>query len=122
VSRALLFYYRATRAGAKFATITGKGFRPARIDLGRWKYPCALWVLLIPISLAAPLVIMLWASFLPIYTSPSLAAFGALATCVVAWMVGRRREPSRWGIDVLASLPLVFPGIVLGIAILVQFL
>lgn len=152
----LLLYYRATKASGKYATVTGKGFRPSRIDLGRWKYPCAVWVLLIPVSLAAPLIIMLWASFLPIYTSPSLADFGrmsfknysalfarpdtiggiwnslivgtasatlvALATFVMAWVVVRRREPLRWAIDVLASLPLVFPGIVLGIAILVQFL
>jgi iron(III) transport system permease protein len=50
------------------------------------------------------------------------ATLVALATFVMAWVVVRRREPSRWGIDFLASLPLVFPGIVLGIAILVQFL
>src|SRR5262249_18308023 len=50
------------------------------------------------------------------------ATLVALATFFMAWIVVRRREPSRWGIDVLASLPLVFPGIVLGIAILVQFL
>ncbi|HWG04723.1 MAG TPA: iron ABC transporter permease [Beijerinckiaceae bacterium] len=152
----LFLYYRATKEGGKYATVTGKGFRPSRIDLGPWKYLCAVWVLLIPVSLAAPLVIMLWASFLPIYTSPSWADFGhmslknytalfarpdtiqgiwnslivgtgsatlvALATFVMAWIVVRRRERIRWIIDGLASLPLVFPGIVLGIAILVQFL
>jgi iron(III) transport system permease protein len=37
-------------------------------------------------------------------------------------VVVRRREPIRWLIDVIGSLPLVFPGIVLGIAVLVQFL
>src|SRR5260370_39125601 len=48
VALPLSWYYRATREGAKFATVTGKGYRPARIDLGPWKYPCALWVLIIP--------------------------------------------------------------------------
>ena len=57
----LLLYYRATKESARFATITGKGFRPSRIDLGRWKFPCAVWVLIIPLSLAAPLMLMLWA-------------------------------------------------------------
>src|SRR5580700_8803605 len=71
VSVPLFFYYRATRAGAKFATITGKGFRPSRIDLGAWRYFCALWVLIIPLALCAPLLLMLWASLLPIYTTPS---------------------------------------------------
>jgi iron(III) transport system permease protein len=156
VALPLALYYRATRAGARFATVTGKGFRPARIDLGGWKYPCAFWVLIVPLSLAAPLLLMLWASFLPIYASPSLADFGrmslanyaAVATrpdtlaglwnsvlvgagsataiaagaLVMSFVVVRRREAIRWAIDVIVSLPLVFPGIVLGIAVLVQFL
>ena len=54
VSVPLALYYRATREGAKFATISGKGFRPARVDLGIWKLPCALWVLIVPLSLCAP--------------------------------------------------------------------
>jgi len=156
VALPLALYYRATRATARFATVTGKGFRPARIDLGGWKYPCALWVLIVPLSLAAPLLLMLWASFLPIYASPALADLGrmslanyaAVATrpdtlaglwnsvlvgagsataiaggaLVMSFVVVRRREAIRWAIDVIVSLPLVFPGIVLGIAVLVQFL
>ena len=31
-------YARATREQARYATVTGKGFRPRRIDLGRWQY------------------------------------------------------------------------------------
>jgi iron(III) transport system permease protein len=156
VSIPLLLYYRATRASAKFATITGKGFRPSRIDLGAWKYPCGLWVLIIPLSLCAPLLLMLWASFLPVYTMPSLGDLGrmslanyaavatrddtvsgvwnslvvgtgsasavAAATFVLGWIVVRRRQSVRWLLDIVVSLPLVFPGIVLGIAVLVQFL
>jgi iron(III) transport system permease protein len=156
VALPLFWYYRATRESAKFATVTGKGFRPARIDLGPWKYPCGLWALIIPVSLAAPLLIMLWASFLPLYSGPSpddfvrmtLANYRAVwarddilagianslvvgigSACAVAaaglvmgWTVARRWEFMRWAIDVVASLPLVFPGIVLGIAVLVEFL
>ncbi|HLH95810.1 MAG TPA: iron ABC transporter permease [Xanthobacteraceae bacterium] len=156
VSVPLFLYYRATRAGARFATVTGKGFRPARIDLGKWKLAGALWVLIIPLSLCAPLLLMLWASFLPIYAAPSLADLGhmslanyaavatredtlaglwnsalvgtvsasavAAATFVLAWTVVRRRQAARWLIDAIVTLPLVFPGIVLAIAVLVQFL
>jgi iron(III) transport system permease protein len=156
VSVPLFLYYRATREGAKFATITGKGFRPSRIELGKWKYPCALWVLIIPLSLCAPLLLMLWASFLPLYTTPSLDDFGRMSlanyaavatredtvsgiwnslvvgtgsasavagsTFVLSWIVVRRRQAVRWLLDVIVSLPLVFPGIVLGIAVLVEFL
>ena len=152
----LYWYYRLTKESGRYATVTGKDFRPSRIDLGRWKPLAGVYVLLVPLSLALPLLIMLWASFLPIYTSPSWADFakltfknygdlwarqdthaglqnsiliGAIAATVVAaltlvmsWMVVRRKEKARWAIDVLCSLPLVFPGIVLGIAILVQFL
>jgi iron(III) transport system permease protein len=156
VSAPLFLYYRATKEGAKFATVTGRGFRPSRIDLGKWKYPCGLWVLIIPLSLCAPLLLMLWASFLPLYTTPSLGDLGrmslanyaavatrddtvsgiwnsllvgtasasavAAGTLVIGWVVVRRREAVRWLLDVVVSLPLVFPGIVLGIAVLVEFL
>ncbi len=156
VSVPLWLYYRATKESAKFATVTGKGFRPSRIDLGPWKYPCALFVLIVPVSLAAPLLLMLWASFLPLYATPTLEDFGrmslanyvsvvtredtvsgiwnsilvgtgsasavAAGTLVLSWVVVRRREAIRWLLDVVVSLPLVFPGIVLGIAVLVEFL
>src|SRR5207253_2289146 len=79
VSLPLYLYYRATKESAKFATITGKGFRPSRIDLGKWKYLWALWVLIVPLSLAAPLMLMLWASFLPIYTRPALDDFSRMS-------------------------------------------
>jgi iron(III) transport system permease protein len=46
----------------------------------------------------------------------------AASTLVMSWMVVRRRESVRWLLDVIVSLPLVFPGIVLGIAVLVEFL
>lgn len=152
----LVFYYRATRETRRYATVTGKGFRPQRIALGAWKWPCGLWLLVIPLSLAAPLLIMLWASFLPLYTVPALADLDrmswanyasvlsradtmsgfwnsslvatasatlvAVVTFIAAWLVVRRHEAVRWFIDLIVSLPLVFPGIVLGIAVLIQFL
>ncbi|HTK13218.1 MAG TPA: iron ABC transporter permease [Xanthobacteraceae bacterium] len=156
VALPLFLYYRATRESSRFATLTGKGFQTRRIALGRWRVPCALWVLLVPLSLAAPLIIMIWASFLPLYTNPSRDDFSrltldnyaglwrqpetwsgltnslivagvsatlvAVATLIFSWLVLRRKEPVRWTIDILVSLPLVFPGLVLGIAILVEFL
>src|SRR6516165_10038341 len=50
VSLPLVAYYRATRQSGAFATVTAKGFRASRIDLGAWKYFCALWVLIIPLA------------------------------------------------------------------------
>jgi iron(III) transport system permease protein len=156
VTLPLLWYYHVTRHAQKYATITGKGFRPSRIGLGAWRIPASLYLLVMPLALIAPLMILFWASFLPIYEAPSLADIGRMSlrnyyevltrpttvdgvwngvivatlsstavtvfTFVLAWTVIRRREQSRWMLDLLASLPLVLPGIVLGTAVLIEFL
>jgi len=152
----LFLYYRATRQSQKYATITGKGFRPSRMDLGGWRPVAGLYLLIIPISLLAPLAILLWTSFLPLYQSPHWSDLGRMSfanyidvltqpltldgirngmivagisatvvaafTFLVAYIVVRRREPVRWILDAIGSLPLVLPGVVLGTAILIQFL
>jgi iron(III) transport system permease protein len=61
----------------------------------------------------------LWNSFMIASISATVVA---MLTLVLAWVVIRRREAVRWVLDFTASLPLVFPGIVLGIAVLVMFL
>jgi len=38
VAGTLYLYFRVTREGDRFHTITGKGYRPAVIRLGRWRY------------------------------------------------------------------------------------
>ena len=45
-----------------------------------------------------------------------------LTSAVIAWIVVRTRTPGRWLLDNLASLPLVFPGLVLGLAIMICYL
>ncbi|HEY1364074.1 MAG TPA: iron ABC transporter permease [Xanthobacteraceae bacterium] len=45
-----------------------------------------------------------------------------LLSAVVSWVVLRTRIPGRWLLDGVASLPLVFPGLVLGLAIMVCYL
>ncbi len=35
----LAYYYWLTKEASRFATITGKGFRPRRLQLGRWRLP-----------------------------------------------------------------------------------
>ena len=45
-----------------------------------------------------------------------------LVTAVAAWVVVRTRLPGRWLIDNLAFLPLVIPGLVLGVALLSVYL
>jgi iron(III) transport system permease protein len=45
-----------------------------------------------------------------------------LVTAIVAWMVVRSRARGRWLLDATASLPLVVPGLVLGVALLFVWL
>jgi iron(III) transport system permease protein len=50
------------------------------------------------------------------------ATFVMLVTSVVCWVVVRTKARGRSLLDALASLPIVFPGLVLGLAILVFYL
>lgn len=66
------FYRRIVGKAGKYATITGKGYRPRIIHLGKWRYPCfSLFVLYFILTIAAPTAILLWTSFLNTYIPPS---------------------------------------------------
>ncbi len=72
-------YGRATRRVEAYATVTGKGYRPRVIDLGRWKYVgTALFFLHFLVVVIAPMGIMLWGSLLPFYQTPSLEALSRI--------------------------------------------
>ena len=61
---AVSFYRRATRHAESFATITGKGYRPTRVKLGRWRWPVALGIgAMFLLALALPLFTLIWQSF-----------------------------------------------------------
>jgi iron(III) transport system permease protein len=61
---AVYFYRRATRNAESFATITGKGYKPTRVKLGRWRWPVALGVgAMFVIALGLPLLTLVWQSF-----------------------------------------------------------
>jgi iron(III) transport system permease protein len=148
---------RLSRQGSRFATVTGKGFRPRTIDLGRWRYVTAgFFILYFIVIVLLPFLVLVWSSLQRFYSAPSWAAlnritfasyrtildypgfaaivanslFLAFATAtlimllsaVISWIVVRTKLPGRWLIDNLASLPLVFPGLVLGLAIMICYL
>jgi len=54
--------------------------------------------------------------------SVASATIVALTTAVLCWIVARTKLPGRWFLDNLATLPLMFPGLVLGLAIMVCYL
>ena len=80
VSIGLYFYSRATRESQKFYTITGKGFRPRTIEMGKWRYVTTVIVFVLPTLLGLPLLILMWTSVLPYYMAPSLDALRQLTT------------------------------------------
>jgi iron(III) transport system permease protein len=76
LSMGLLFvYFRLIRHGERYQTITGKDFKPRRIDLGAWRYlTCALSLLLVFLITGLPFLIMLYASLMPRFQPPTLEA------------------------------------------------
>ena len=68
----VLLYLRVTRVAEKYATITGKNYRPRLIDLGTWRYGVfSMVAAILFIGVFLPLAIVLWASFMPFYAQPS---------------------------------------------------
>ncbi len=153
----LLYYYgKLTKNAEKFATITGKSFRPNRFDLGIWKnlggFALIFYFFLLIIL---PLLILIWASLLPFYQTfrfaalplVSLTNYGRvlsasryitllgntfiiavvtasavmLIASLTAWLTVRK-APGAKILDQLATMPLVFPGIVLGVGVMQFFL
>ena len=151
------FQSRLSSSGSKYATMTGKGFRPRRIDLGKWRYVTAgIFVLYFLMIVILPFLVLLWSSLQKYYAVPSLAALQnltldpyrfvfsypniarsvwnsvmlslgtatviMLVTSVICWIVVKTKLPGRWLLDNLASLPMVFPGLVLGLAVMIFYL
>jgi iron(III) transport system permease protein len=143
--------------GSKYATMTGKGFRPRQIDLGRWRWLTAsIFILYFLLIVVMPFSVLLWSSFQHFYAVPSMEAlrnltldpyrfifdlpnlpravinslmlsFGTatlvmLVTSVICWIVVKTKIRGRWILDSVASLPLVFPGLVLGLSIMIFYL
>jgi iron(III) transport system permease protein len=148
---------RLSYQSSRFSTVTGKGFRPRTIDLGRWRwFAAALFVIYFVVIVLLPFLVLVWTSLQKYYSAPSWEALSRLSfdnyravldypgfwttvrnslflslTCastiiivaaVISWVVVRTKIPGRWLLDSLASMPLVFPGIVLGLAIMICYL
>ncbi len=143
--------------GNRYATMTGKGFRPRLIDLGRWRYlTVGIFLAYFLLIVVLPFAVLLWSSLQKYYSVPSLEALQRLTlepyrtilgypslmrsvwnslllalgsativmlvTSVICWIVVKTRLRGRWLLDNFASLPMVFPGIVLGLAIMILYL
>jgi len=146
----LAIHGRLARHADRYATVTGRGFRPRPFDLGWRRYIAAsLLVVNFLLLIVVPMAMLIWASLLPFYQPISIAALklmtldnyravlasdlGLVAntlvvaivtatvvmslTFVAAWLAVRRVAGGPT-IERLATVPLVFPGLVLGVAVM----
>jgi len=153
----IYFQSKLSSQGSKYSTVTGKGFRPRRMDLGKWRYlTSGIFIVYFALLVVLPFLVLVWSSLQKFYSVPSMAAlknltfdaytfiltyptlmsavgnslFLAIAcatvvmllTSVICWIVVKTKLPGRWVLDNLASLPMVFPGLVLGLAIMIFYL
>ena len=69
----LVLYRRTTRQSTRFATITGKGYRPARVALGKWrKFAAGLAAFYFVLAVVLPFLALMWASVIPYFAGFSL--------------------------------------------------
>jgi iron(III) transport system permease protein len=74
-----LWLSRRLSAASTVQTITGKGFRAAGQDIGRWRWAgFAFFVLFFLVAVALPIAMLVWSSLLPGYEPPSWAALHRL--------------------------------------------
>ena len=135
-----------------FQTVTGKGFRPRPMDLGKWKPVVGIGIVIyFFVTVVGPLLVLVYASLLPFYQAPSMDAFASFSftnyetvfdmrsavralknsfilgigaativmslMAIAAWITVRSRMPGRGLVEQLSFVPLVIPGIVLGLSI-----
>ena len=69
-------YYRVViRRSDRYASITGKGYRPRRLALGKWRWlGLGLFIGFFTLNIIMPFLTLLWASLLPSYMVPTRAA------------------------------------------------
>jgi len=148
---------RLARHGARYATISGKGYRQRPMDIGRWRYATAAFFFLYAVLvIGLPFLVLVWSSLQRFYSVPSFEALQNVSlynyravfdypsmgtavwnsvllslstatavmalSAVIGWIVLRTRIPGRWLLDNIASLPMVMPGLVIGLAIMICYL
>lgn len=73
-------YFRTVRQSRKYVVVSGKGYRPKTIKLGKWKpFALAFVMLFFLAETFMPLGMLLWASFTPYLMVPSVGAIPLLS-------------------------------------------
>ena len=146
----LLGYNHLIRRAERFVTVTGKGYRPTRYRLGRWRTPALSFVGFYLLGAAIlPAVVLVWTSFSGGSNDTlSLAAYRALLSdnrfwpavrntfvvaglsaglitligALLAWQILRLRFPGRAGLDVVSFLSIGIPAVITGFAVMILHL
>ncbi|CUR58481.1 membrane hypothetical protein [metagenome] len=72
----LVAYNRIIRKSSRYATVTGKGYRPRRLSLGAWRWPAfVLMGAVLLMQLILPMLMLFWASIQPFYGGINQDAF-----------------------------------------------
>ena len=94
----LLFAYNhLIRQSERFATVTGRAYRPATLRLGAWRWPAFAVVLLyVALTVVLPLVVLVWTSLfgyrppaLSVLAQANFAPYANLAASTDFWLALR---------------------------------
>jgi iron(III) transport system permease protein len=146
----LLVYNHLIRRAERFVTVTGKGYRPTRYALGRWRAPALAFVgLYLLVAAVLPAIVLVWTSFSggsddslsadayrilladrrfwPAVRNTFLVAglsagLITLIGALLAWQILRLRFPGRTVLDVVSFLSIGIPAVITGFAVMVLHL
>ncbi len=151
-------YIWSLRRAEKFQVITGKGYRPRVIDIGRWRYAAlGFLALYFFFAVALPFTVVGLMSFMP-YFSYSLLKENFLGTIttlnyqrisehplvtqgfltstwiglistvavillgvITSYVVYRTKVTGRKALEMIGTIPIAFPGLVVGLALFWTF-
>ncbi|ETF04671.1 hypothetical protein W822_02020 [Advenella kashmirensis W13003] len=140
--------------GKSFVTVSGKAFKPRRIDLGRWRYvTLAVSIIYLFIAVVLPMGALIIGSLRKFLYLPSAASLfdwsaysfdhfhrlfsnslttlslvntlkigvitaiiGGILSFMLAYTIYRTKLPFRRLIDIISTLPIAIPGLVIGVA------
>jgi len=152
---AFIFVHRRVIAPRSYATVTGRGYRPNLVRLGRWRWAALGFNLLyLLLAVALPLLALFLVSisvrwegrfdpaaltlsnYAYVFTYPLsaravrnslvISVAGATICMILALLVAcaihRGRGRGRAGLDLVSSLPVGFPGIVLAMGVLITYI
>ncbi len=138
---------RYALAGRSYITVTGKGYRPRPVELGRWSaLTFALSVVYVILAIAAPLIVLgaaalsaytwsghyslanlrtalgsddVWTTMQTSVVISALSATLAVALgLAIAWVTARTRLRGRQALEYLVLLPISVPGIAFGVGVM----